>query len=327
MNRALRVVYMGTPEFAVPALEALLASRHEVVGVVTNPDKPAGRGRKLTPPPVKVVAEAAGVEVFQPKGLRKPEPQAHIRAWRPDVIIVAAYGRILPVEVLEIPPMGCINIHASLLPAYRGAAPIQWAVVRGEREAGVTIMQMAEGLDTGAMYLKGSVVIEPLDTAQHLHDKLSPLGATLLMEVLERLIAGTIEAEPQDDALATWAPIIKKEDAYIDWSKPAQAVADHIRGFNPWPGAATDLARDGEVLRVKHHLARALAWEGEAQPGEVVEVSGSRLVVACGEGAIECLELQAPGRRAMSVRDFLNGFPMQVGERFVMPVADAVQHG
>lgn len=324
-GRALRVVYMGTPEFAVPALQALIASRHEVVGVVTNPDKPSGRGRKLTPPPVKVAAEAAGIEVFQPKGLRKPDPQAHIRAWRPDIIIVAAYGRILPPEVLQIPPMGCLNIHASLLPAYRGAAPIQWCIVRGERASGVTIMQMAEGLDTGAMLLKGTVPIAPLDTAQHLHDKLSPLGATLLMQALDGLLDGTITPEEQDDSLATWAPIIRKEDAYIDWSLSAQAVADRIRGFNPWPGAATDLARGEERVRIKIQLARPV--EGlSGEPGSVVEVDSARLVIACGEGAIECLELQAPGRRSMGVRDFLNGFSIQAAERFVSPQPDVVQH-
>jgi methionyl-tRNA formyltransferase len=323
--RALRIVYMGTPEFAVPALQALIASRHEVVGVVTNPDKPSGRGRKLTSPPVKLAAQAAGIEVFQPKGLRKPEPQDHIRAWRPDLIIVAAYGRILPVEVLQIPPMGCLNIHASLLPAYRGAAPIQWSIVRGERESGVTIMQMAQGLDTGAMLLSGAVSIEPLDTAQHLHDKLTPLGATLLMEALEGLLAGVSRPVEQDDSLATWAPIIRKEDAFIDWSASAQAVADHIRGFNPWPGAATDLARGEERVRIKIQLARPVAG-ASGEPGSVIEVSNARLVVACGEGAIECLELQAPGRRAMGVRDFLNGFSIQAAERFVSPQPDVVQH-
>jgi methionyl-tRNA formyltransferase len=325
-QRALRIVYMGTPEFAVPALKALIASRHQVVGVVTNPDKPSGRGRKLQAPPVKVVAEEAGIEVFQPKGLRKPEPQAHLRAWAPDVIVVAAYGRILPPAVLEIPPMGCINIHASLLPAYRGAAPIQWAVVRGERESGVTIMKMTEGLDTGAMYLKGAVPIGPLDTAQHLHDKLAPLGAELLLKVLDGLISGTIQAEEQDEALATWAPIIRKEDAYIDWSKPAQAVANHIRGFNPWPGAVADLVREPAPVRLKLHLARAVDWSGAAKPGEVIEASGQRILVACGQGAIECLELQAPGRRAMAVRDFMNGFELRAGDRLVTPPVEAAAH-
>jgi methionyl-tRNA formyltransferase len=318
VQRALRIVYMGTPEFAVYGLKALLASRHQVVGVVTNPDKPAGRGKKLTASPVKLAAEAAGVEVFQPTTLRKPEPQQVIAAWEPDLIVVAAYGRILPPAVLQIAPMGCLNIHASLLPAYRGAAPIQWCIVRGERESGVTIMQMEEGLDTGPMLLKGRVAIEPLDTAQELHDKLAPLGASLLLEAIDGLLDQSIKPEVQDHALASWAPMIKREDAWIDWGQSARQVADHIRGFCPWPGAASDLIVGEASQRVKFLLVSPV--EGYdvagAQPGEVVEAARGRLVIACGEGAVECVTLQPAGKRAMSARDVLNGAMISVGSRF-----------
>lgn len=316
--RALRVVYMGTPDFAVPALRALLDSRHEVVGVFTNPDRRSGRGKKVHPSPVKRAAVEAGVEVYQPRRVRGNEEALEtLQRWAPDLVVVAAYGQILPRSILDVPPMGCLNIHASLLPAYRGAAPINWCIVRGEQTSGVTIMQMEEGLDTGPMWLTGEVEVDALMTAQQLHDELSELGASLLLEAIDGVLTGELEATPQDDDLASWAPMLSKEDGRLDFTKTAREVADHIRGFNPWPGSfAFHHPTEGEPQRVKFHLARAV--DGAGEPGEVLSASASddELVIACGEGAIACLKLQAPGRRAMDVRDFLNGYDVRPGERF-----------
>lgn len=327
--RALRVVYMGTPEFAVPALKALLESRHQVVGVVTNPDKPVGRGNKMQGSPVKQAALEAGVEVFQPKSLRKPESLAQLQAWAPDLIVVAAYGKILPPSVLALPELGCLNIHASILPKYRGAAPINWAIVRGESVSGVTIMQMEEGLDTGPMLLEQTVSIEPADTAQQLHDKLYVLGGPLLLEAIDGLLDGSLQPRPQDDSVATWAPMLKREDGEVDWSLSAQQLHDKIRGFYPWPGAYTYWHPDGQdqAQQIKLHqcqVAQELPAElteallAEAQPGQILYASSTKaqLLVACGQGVLSCLVLQAPGRRALPVRDFLNGSQLKAGERF-----------
>ncbi len=314
----LRVVYMGTPDFAVPALEALIDSHHEVVGVFTQPDRKSGRGKKVRRPPVKVVAEEAGVPVYQPKRVKKnDEAYETLRGWNPDVVVVAAYGQILPERILDVPPLGCVNIHASLLPKYRGAAPINWAIVNGEEKTGVTIMQMDVGLDTGPMLEKYEVPIPPEMTAQELHDRLAELGREVIVDALDRLAAGQLEPTPQDDEASSYAPMLSKEDGHIDWTKSADAVANHIRGFNPWPGAFAFHERDGEKTRIKFHRARPV--EGDGEPGEVLEVdvSGERLVVACGEGAIECLEVQAPCRKAMGVRDFLCGYEINAGEHFV----------
>lgn len=315
--RRLRIAYMGTPDFATPALEALLDSRHEVVGVFTQPDRRSGRGKKTRPSPVKRVAAAGDVEVFQPRRVREnPEAVEVLAGWRPDVAVVAAYGQILPLEMLEVPPMGCLNIHASLLPAYRGAAPINWCIVRGEERAGVTIMQMDEGLDTGPMLTRRAIEIDELMTAQQLHDQLAELGADLLVETLDGLLDGSVEPTPQDDEQASWAPMLSKDDGLVDWTQTARQVADHIRGLNPWPGAYTfHHGPDVAPQRIKLHLARPT--DGQGEPGQVIEADAAAdaLVIACGEGAIECLELQAPGRRAMGPRDFLNGYEMCPGDR------------
>ncbi len=316
-TRALRVVYMGTPDFAVPALQSLLASRHQVVGVVTNPDKPVGRGNKISEPPVKRAALAAGVEVFQPKGLRNEAAQEKLRAWAPDLIVVAAYGRILPEAVLAIAPLGCLNIHASLLPHYRGAAPINWCIVRGEVETGITIMQMEAGLDTGPMLLKRAVAIAPDETAQTLHDKLAPLGGPLLLQAIDSLLDGSISPQAQDHELATWAPMIKREDAALDWTKPAQELDNQLRGFSPWPGASSwwhpsDAASSPQLIKI----GAARAVEGEGAPGEVLSVDEGAVLVACGQGALRLDILQAPGRRALPARDFLNGTRVSAGDRF-----------
>ena len=331
----LRVVYMGTPEFAVPPLRALLESEHQVVGVFTNPDRESGRGKRVTRSPVKALAAAHEVPVYQPERIRRnPEAIQAIRALEPDLIVVVAYGQILPQEVLDLARLECLNVHASLLPAYRGAAPINWCLVHGERLAGVTIMRMERGLDTGPMYLKANVDVDELLTAGELHDRLSELGAPLLLEAIEGIRRGALQPEPQDDALATWAPMIKKRDGQIDWTRPAQEIANLIRGFNPWPGAYSDLIPapaepSQRATRVKFHLARGLpegALRGErAAPGEVLgegeeqSAKGEVVRIACGGlSVLEVITLQLPGKRAMSARDLLNGHAelLQPGARF-----------
>lgn len=313
---ALRVVYMGTPDFAVPTLQALIDGPHEVVGVVTQPDRPSGRGKQLTAPPVKDLALAHGIDVYQPETLRRnDEAFAHISTWRPDVCVVAAYGQILPQRFLDIPRLGCVNVHASVLPSYRGASPINAALIHGEAETGVTLMQMEKGLDTGPMLEVLRTPIEPLETAQELHDRLSQLGASAINDLLSRLSEGLVVPQPQDDAHASYASMMKKEDGKIDFSRSAEVVANLIRGVNPWPGAYADLRRaDGRLERVKFHLARPVNAAGA--PGQILETAG-RLLIACGEGAIDVLSIQPQGGRAMEARDFLNGARLQDGDLFV----------
>ncbi len=311
----LRLVYAGTPEFAVPALEALDDSRHEVVGVVTNPDRPRGRGRDPLPPPVKRAALERDIEVAQPESIDSRAAASRLEGWRPDAMVVCAYGQILPEHVLELPRLGCLNIHASLLPKYRGAAPIHWAILRGEQETGVTIMQMEPGLDTGPMLLRERVEIGGRTTAGELHDELAGLGAELVVEAVDGLAAGELEPTPQEDDAASYAPKLSSSDGEIDWTKPARKVADHIRGMNPWPGAFSHHEAGGGE-RIKFHLAEPV--DGEGRPGEVLEVDpkSGRLVIACGEGAIACLEVQAPGGQKLAAGDFLNGYEIAVGDRF-----------
>ncbi len=313
MSTPLRVVYMGTPDFAVPALQALIDSPHDVVGVVTQPDRKSGRGKKVQPTPVKACALAAGIDVYQPPKLRNnDEAFERISAWEPDVCVVAAYGQILPQRFLDIPRLHCVNIHASLLPKYRGASPINAAIVHGEEESGVTTMIMEAGLDTGPMLLKESVPIGRLETAQELHDRLSELGAKMIVPTIEGLDAGTIEPEPQSDEGSTYAPLMSKADGQIDWAKTATQVANQMRGLNPWPGAYSDLVETDQ--RIKFHLAEPI--EGHGQPGEVLVAAKDNLTIACGEGAVKVLKIQPPGSRAMAAQDFLNGFDLAVGSHF-----------
>lgn len=307
----MRIVYMGTPDFAVPALEAIIAARHDVVGVFTNPDRPSGRGKTLTPSPVKQCAVAHGVEVCQPEHFRRdPNALATLQRWAPDCAVVAAYGQILPQAALDVPRLDCVNIHASLLPRYRGAAPINWCIIRGESETGICTMQMEAGLDTGPVLMRGALPIGPLETAGELHDRLMTLGAQLIVPTLQALGDGTITPQPQDDALATYAPMMTKDTGRIDWTASATDVANLIRGVNPWPGAWSHY--DG--ARIKVHLARPVDAPA-AEPGVVVDTN-RRLIVACGDGAVELLQLQAPGARAMSALDFLNGTSVTAGGRF-----------
>lgn len=309
----LRVLFLGTPEFAVPVLEALLASRHGVVGVVTQPDRPRGRGQRLQPPPVKVVADRAAVPCWQPERLRQPGFFDEMRALAPDLGVVAAYGKILPRAFLDIPRLGMVNVHASLLPRWRGASPIQHAVMAGDAITGVTIMRVVEALDAGAMILKGERAIGAEETSAEVEAGLATLGARLLIEAVGQLAAGTAAEVPQDERLVTLAPRLTKESGAIDWARPAPDLANFVRGLHPWPLARTVLA--GQALTV----LRAAALPGEhpaAAPGTVVEAHGDTLVVGCGVGTrLRIRELQPEGRRAMSARDFLAGRHLAPGTR------------
>jgi methionyl-tRNA formyltransferase len=302
----LRVVFMGSPDFAVPCLDAVLATE-EVVAVVTQPDKPAGRGLGLSPSAVKVRALAAGVPVLQPTSVRKPPFLDELRALSPDVCVVVAYGKILPPDVLAAPKYGCLNVHASLLPKYRGAAPIQWAIIRGERETGVTLMQMDVGMDTGAMLGKRTLAIDEWVTAGQLHTRLAPLGAELLVEILAQLKAGTLAPEKQDDGAATMAPMLTKETGRVDFAAGARAVRDLVRGCDPWPTAYTLLG--GEPLK----LFRAKIVSGRGTPGVVIGADRDGLLVGCGDDAIAFAELQLPGKKRMPATALLAGRPMPVG--------------
>jgi len=303
-----RVVFMGTPEFAVPSLDAL-ARTEEVTLVITNPDRPSGRGRALTAPPVKRDAQRLGIPVFQPEKARDPASVARIAGERPELIVVVAYGQILPPSILDIPEYGCINVHASLLPRYRGAAPINWAIARGETVTGVTIMKMDPGMDTGPMLHVREMPIGEDDTAETMFPKLSSLGAQALIEALGKLHEGTLAETPQDGNLATHAPMIKKEHGRIDWGKPAREVRDLVRGMTPWPSAFTD--HDGKTLKI---LAASVR-EGKGSPGEILSVDRDGVVVACGEEALLLGRVQPEGGRAMSSREYAQGRRVRKGDR------------
>ncbi len=301
-GRSLRVVFAGTPEFAVLTLEALLEAGHEVVGVYTQPDRPAGRGRQLRPSPVKQCALAHDLRVHQPPTLRDAAAQQALAALEPDVMVVVAYGLILPPTVLATPRLGCINVHASLLPRWRGAAPIQRAVLAGDAETGVTIMQMERGLDTGPMLARESLPIGPADTAGELHDKLATLGACLLATTLADLATHGPDAEVQDETLATYAEKLSKAEAHLDWGRPAAELDRQVRALNPWPVAEARL--DDAMLRVW----RAQPLPGQAEPpGRIVGAGAEGIDVACGEGLLRLLQVQPPGKRAMDAAAFANG--------------------
>ncbi|MCL4228787.1 MAG: methionyl-tRNA formyltransferase [Myxococcales bacterium] len=309
---------MGSPEFAVPSLEALLA-HHEVALVVTQPDKPAGRGGKLTAPPVKRVAERAGIPVLQPASARPPEVAERLRATGAELGVVVAYGKLLPRAVLEAFPRGCVNVHGSLLPAYRGAAPIQWAVIDGLATTGVTIMQLDEGMDTGPMLLTRELAIGPDETAGELFARMAPLGAEALLAALAGLAAGTLAASPQPAVGASHARLLTKADGAIDFARPAAAVAARVRGVDPWPGAVA-LLRGAPV---KLFRARAVARpDGAATaPGTVLAVDDQGALIACGDGAVAVRELQVPGRRRTSARELAGGRMIAVGDVLAPPTA------
>ena len=304
----MRIVFMGTPDFAVPSLQALIDAGHDVCAVYTQPDKPQGRKQILTAPPVKTLALAHDIPVFQPNTLKNEDEQARLRELAPEVIIVVAYGKLLPKAVLDIPPHGCINVHGSLLPRWRGAAPIQWAVIAGDEMAGVTTMQMAEGLDTGDMLLTYETKVGEKETAGELFDRLAQSGAELLIQTLVKL--DEITPRPQDDAQSCYAHMLDKQMAVIDWSKSAHEIDCLIRGLNPWPIALTTLS--GERLKV--FAAEKAAGNGE--PGTVLEADPKKgLTVACGEGALKLIEIQLVGGKRMKATDFLRGHVIEVGTK------------
>ncbi len=304
----MRIVFMGTPDFAVPSLQALIDAGHDVCAVYTQPDKPQGRKQILTAPPVKTLALEHDIPVFQPNTLKNEDEQARLRELAPEVIIVVAYGKLLPKAVLDIPPHGCINVHGSLLPRWRGAAPIQWAVIAGDEMAGVTTMQMAEGLDTGDMLLTYETKVGEKETAGELFDRLAQSGAELLTQTLVKL--DEITPRPQDDAQSCYAHMLDKQMAVIDWSKSAHEIDCLIRGLNPWPIALTMLS--GERLKV--FAAEKAAGNGE--PGTVIEADPKKgLTVACGEGALKLIEIQLVGGKRMKATDFLRGHAIEVGTK------------
>lgn len=306
----MRVVFMGTPDFSVPTLECIIEAGHEVVGVVTQPDKAKGRGKKVVYTPVKEKALEHGLTVYQPRRAREPEFIEQMRALNPDVMVVVAFGQILPKELLDIPKYGCVNVHASLLPKYRGAAPIQWAVIRGEKVSGVTTMQMDVGLDTGDMLLKTEVPLAEDETGGSLHDKLSVLGGDLLIETLKGLEAGTIVPEKQDDSQSgEYARMLDKSLGKIDFSMRAEEIERLIRGLNPWPSAYTSYNNK----TMKLWKARVVPG-GEAVPGQVLAVDKKGFTVQTGGGALQILELQMEGKKRMDAGAFLRGCPLTAGE-------------
>ncbi len=297
-----RLVFMGTPEFAVPLLDALTRTEHHIVGVYTRPDQPAGRGKQLQSSPIKQLALARGLPIFQPHTLRAPDTVAPLRALAPDLIIVAAYGLILPREVLAIPPRGCVNAHASLLPRHRGAAPIAAAILAGDAQTGVTLMQIDEGLDTGPILMQRAIPIADDDTTGTLTAKLAHLAAEVMLEALPRLLAGEIVPQAQDHARATMCKPIKKEEGLIDWTRPASEIARRVRAFNPWPSAFTFW--NGTMLKILRAYASLQPMNAEA--GRVLQL-GKEIAVACGDGALILREVQLAGKRAMTIEEFARG--------------------
>jgi methionyl-tRNA formyltransferase len=298
---------MGTPEFACPTLQMLIDRGENIVAVVTQPDRPKGRGQQLQAPPVKELALQHGIPVLQPVKVRVPSALEELEAFRPDLIVVVAFGQILPKALLEMPRYGCINIHASLLPRYRGAAPINWCIINGESETGITTMQMDVGLDTGDMLLIRSIPIGDAETASDLHDRLAPLGATTMAETLDLLRNGQLRPEKQDDSQTCYAPMLKKELGAIDWTQDAIAIHRLIRGVTPWPGAYSAL--DGKMLKV----LRARVNDGSGAPGTVIAAARNGLEVACGQGSIIIEELQLEGKKRLPAADFLAGYKVAPG--------------
>jgi methionyl-tRNA formyltransferase len=306
----MRVIFLGTPEFAVPTLAALVRTGHNVVGVFTQPDRPKGRGNTLAQSPVKLAATEFALPVYQPERIRRAENVELLKSFNADIFVVVGYGQVIPQAIIDIPAHGILNVHASLLPKYRGAAPIQWAIANGETRTGVTIMQIDAGLDTGDMLLKSETEIAAGESAPELSARLAPMGAKLLLQALERISRGAIEREKQDNAKATLAPILKKEDGLIDWTRTAQVIYDRLRGFTPWPGAYTTF-RNQQVSIVKAAVADVSC---EAPPGRLRR-DKRRVFVSCGNGrCLELLELQLAGKKRMLAEAFLNGHKIEDGE-------------
>lgn len=312
MSHRVRVIFMGTPDFAVPSLQTLAKCENlEIVGVITQPDRPKGRKKVLTPPPVKVEAEKLNLPVFQPEKLRAEEAVQNVLALKPDLVVTAAYGQILPESILSAPRFGCINVHASLLPKYRGGAPIHRAIINGEKETGITIMYMVKELDAGDIILQRSIPITKKDHAGSLHDKLSLLGAELLKEVVPSLIRGEVKAIQQNHEDSTYAPNLTREDERIDWSRSANELDCQIRGLHPFPGAYTTWR--GKTFKI--WWAKPLEIEVEAAPGVVMKVDEEGIVVATGQGALQLTEVQPAGKKRMEVEEFVRGRQMEAGEQ------------
>lgn len=309
MKKTFNIIFMGTPEYAVPSLKAIHNSRHHLSLVVTQPDRPQGRGRKVFPPPVKKTAMELGYETVQPTKIKTPEFAKSLIRLHPDIFVVVAYGRILPKQILAIPKIGPINVHASILPKYRGPAPIQWAIINGEKETGITTILMDEGMDTGDVLLMAKETVRPDDTAATLHDRLAILGAEVLSQTLEGLAQDDILPVAQDHSLATSAPMLKKSDGHIQWKKPARQLDAFIRGMTPWPGAFT--FHDG--VRLKIFKAKIIPSATSALPGMVVEGFADELRVATGEGLLSILEIQGESGKKHPIRDFLHGYTLAPG--------------
>ena len=303
----LHLVFMGTPDFACPSLQKLIERGEEILAVVTQPDRPKGRGQQLSPPPVKALAEKNGIKVMQPARVRVPEFIETVRELNPDLIVVVAFGQILPKALLDIPRYGCINVHASLLPRYRGAAPINWCIINGETETGVTTMQMDVGLDTGDMLIKRTTPIDPDEDSSSLHDRLAVIGAEALASTLDFLLKGILLPQKQDDSLSCYAPMLKKEDGMIDWSRTAPSIKNLVRGMTPWPGAFTFL--DGGTLKIY----RVTAAHGSGPPGMVLQTGKNRIEVACAGGSLIIEELQLEGRKRLKAAEFLAGYKIEPG--------------
>lgn len=305
----MNILFMGTPDFAVPSLEALMAAGHQVVGVFSQPDKPKNRGMKLLPTPVKVCAQAHEIPVFQPTKLRDGTALETIRQLAPDLIVVAAYGRILPQEILDEPPLGCINVHSSLLPKYRGSAPIHWAILNGDQETGVTIMHMALALDAGDIIDQKTTPIDPDETVETLHDRLAQLGAELLVETVAKIASGTATRTPQEESQVTLAPMLSRALSPMDWTRPARALHDQVRGLIPWPAAVTEL----NGVRCKIFATTVLEETTGKAPGKILAADKKGLKVACGTGTVLRIDvLQADGGKRMAAADYLRGHPIPV---------------
>lgn len=303
----MRIVFMGTPEFAVPSLRQLIADGHEIVCVLTQPDKPKNRGMKLMPSPVKVVAMEHQIEVYQPATLKSGEALERLSALKPELIVVAAYGKILPKEILDLPRLGCINVHSSLLPRYRGAAPINWAILNGETETGVTIMYMAEGLDTGDIISQRATAIDPDETVESLHDRLALLGAELLRETVAAIGAGTAQRVPQNDAESCYAPMLSRQLSPIDFSRSAHEIHNQVRGLIPWP--ATTMEIKGQTFKI--FAVEETGMDSTQGAGTLLGADKQGINVVCGDGKVlRILELQAPGKKRMRAVDYLRGHPL-----------------
>lgn len=302
---------MGTPQIAAATLERLLEGPDRVVGVVTQPDRPAGRGQKSSPSPVRRVAEARGVPVLAAEKIRTPEFLETLRSWQPQIIVVVAYGRILPQSILELAPHGCLNVHYSLLPKCRGAAPAAWTIINGESEGGVTTMQLVEKMDAGKIYLQEAMPLAADETSGSLQTKLTPIGARLLLETLQGLKDGTLVAREQNESQATLAPLLKKEDGLIDWSQPAVVIERRVRGLNPWPGSYTYL--NGKMLKV--HRAKIISCDAAGNPGEVIQADSCGFWIAAGAGVVGLEEVQLENKKKLSRAEFVRGARIKAGDR------------